>query len=249
MTKLIFLCSGNTCRSPMAAGFAREIFGPGHTVASAGAETAAGSPPARHAVTAMKELGIDISGHKAVELDASTLEQFDAIILFRPSAAEDVTLPGSVSSHYLDIPDPYGGDLEEYRRTAHVIRSAVRDLYARDVLRRLTSPNPPSGSHLEGMYGRAAREFERELHVFVKASVDPQVRPKATLGELAGILHRSDEARHKHLAALADAANAPWVDFKHKDDPSVPQIEGGLRGMIEGYGLTPHGASYINGDG
>ena len=237
MTKLMFLCSGNTCRSPMAEGLARTIFGPGHSLASAGAETAGGLPVAEHAVTAMKELEIDISSHQATQLDPSTLEAFDTIIVFRPSAAESVTFPDTVNMEFIDVPDLYGGDLEKYRTAAYRIRSAVRELYVKDVLRRLASSDPPKGSHLEGVYGRAASEFEKELHAYVKGFVDPEVLPKATLGTIATTLHDSNNESHKRLASLARVANNPWVSFKHKDDPHPSQLQAGLHAMVDAYRL------------
>ena len=235
MTSLIFICSGNTCRSPMAEGHARTIFGPSHSVASAGAETVGGRQAAKHAVAAMKELGIDISNHKTTQLDISTLEAFDTIIVFTPSVAESVPISNVANTEYFEIDDPYGADLEKYRKTARRIRSAVRELYAKDAMRRLISSDAPKGSHLEGMYCRAASEFEKELHTFVMEFVDPNVHPKATLGNLATSLQNSKHDGHKVLASLVEIANDPWVDYKHKEDPDPLKLLDGLKAMIEAY--------------
>jgi protein-tyrosine phosphatase len=97
----------------MAAGLARRIFGPGHSVSSACAETAEGLPAAKNAVIAMKEIGIDISSHRAAEVDLSTLDGFDTIIFIRPSTAESVPIPRSINIEFFDIPNPYGSDLDE----------------------------------------------------------------------------------------------------------------------------------------
>ena len=62
MKTLLVVCTGNTCRSPMAEALARRALAdkPGWRVVSAGIGAINGQPPSAHGVTAMKELGIDI---------------------------------------------------------------------------------------------------------------------------------------------------------------------------------------------
>ncbi|MFQ5992604.1 MAG: low molecular weight phosphatase family protein [Nitrospiraceae bacterium] len=84
MSRLLFLCSGNTCRSPMASGIARRVFGPSHRVMSAGAETGSGEAAAQDAIAAMSELGVDISSHCTVDIADLDLTSFDLIVVFRP---------------------------------------------------------------------------------------------------------------------------------------------------------------------
>ncbi|MFP6734833.1 MAG: hypothetical protein VB959_13445 [Rhodospirillales bacterium] len=63
MKKILFVCTGNICRSPMAEGFFRELMKErgDFEALSAGLAAVDGQPPSAHAVTAMKELGLDIS--------------------------------------------------------------------------------------------------------------------------------------------------------------------------------------------
>jgi protein-tyrosine-phosphatase len=85
MSRVLFICSGNTCRSPMAEAVAKRIFGPSHKIVSAGAETGSGLPIARHAVTAMSEMKIDISKYRTVDFADLDLADFDLIVAFRLS--------------------------------------------------------------------------------------------------------------------------------------------------------------------
>ncbi|HRI16518.1 MAG TPA: protein-tyrosine-phosphatase, partial [Verrucomicrobiota bacterium] len=66
MKTLLFVCTGNTCRSPMAEALARRALAnrPGWRVYSAGLGAVNGQPPSPHAVRAMRMLGLDISGHR-----------------------------------------------------------------------------------------------------------------------------------------------------------------------------------------
>ena len=73
--RILFVCTGNTCRSPMAEGLCRSFLGHYRLqqeveVASAGLNAVAGEPASREAVEIMRERGIDLSGHKTTGLTA-----------------------------------------------------------------------------------------------------------------------------------------------------------------------------------
>lgn len=89
--KVLFVCTGNSCRSQMAEGFARAS---GVEAYSAGTEPAGYVHPL--AVQAMAEKGIDISGHTSKRLDLDLAESMDAVILFIviPLAAGGCPSPG-----------------------------------------------------------------------------------------------------------------------------------------------------------
>lgn len=131
---ILFVCTGNTCRSPMAKAIAEEIIQKKAleiTVDSAGLAAYNGDFPSRNAVAALKERGIDLSPHRAKQITRKLAENADRILtmtqkqkkdllcLYPDAAAKTETLDEN------DIPDPYGGDLEIYRETAdrlfHVI--------------------------------------------------------------------------------------------------------------------------------
>ena len=78
--RLLFVCFGNICRSPMAEGLARKRLGPAAEVASAGIG-ATGGPASEEAVLVMKLVyGIDISSHVARPVGAFDLGAFDYVI-------------------------------------------------------------------------------------------------------------------------------------------------------------------------
>src|SRR6476659_6599129 len=105
MKTVLFVCTGNICRSPMAEGiFRHAVEGRGnYRVISAGLGALDGQPPSSHAVTAVKELGIDISSqrsrmltpelvHQADYIFGMTHSHVDTVMLLYPQAAEKTFL-------------------------------------------------------------------------------------------------------------------------------------------------------------
>ena len=186
--RVLFVCAGNTCRSPMAAAMARALLGPAVHVESAGVSADDGSSATRDAVRAMQERGLDISGHRSRSVRTFDLGDFDLLVALNPTIAQDVRRAGGEPSKMasLDIPDPYGKGLEVCNhRHRHRARSqeAVRhpswavdagmkiDLatYLADAISRVEAGGvtSPSGSWLAGMFGKGANLFEREVSQFV----------------------------------------------------------------------------------
>ena len=140
MDKIIFICTGNTCRSPMAEGLFRAHGGEektGLTAASTGLFTQDGMPASQNAVAAAAELGADITAHRSRMLtpelarDAHYLvcmtgAHYDRLCELFPDCADKVftLLPE-------DISDPFGGDLETYRRAVAEIDKGVRSIIER----------------------------------------------------------------------------------------------------------------------
>jgi protein-tyrosine-phosphatase len=132
MTRILFACVGNSCRSQMAEAFCREL-GRDVDCASAGSHPAAEVQPDTIAV--MKEAGIDISAARPKGFKDLPDRKFDYLVTM---GCEVVCpfLPGAKEVKW-EIPDPYGKNIEEYRRVREVIRRQVRDLLASlDLLRR-----------------------------------------------------------------------------------------------------------------
>ncbi|MEE1014232.1 MAG: L-threonylcarbamoyladenylate synthase [Clostridia bacterium] len=136
--QILFLCTGNTCRSPMAEGILKHMAeeeGLPVSVSSAGLY-ADGSPASQYAVAVMKELGIDISKHCSRQFTAELAENADLILTMTSAHKQmaDMLLPQyqdkSISlaqwaGEEGDIHDPFGGDITEYRHCRDEIRQMI----------------------------------------------------------------------------------------------------------------------------
>src|SRR5438094_78580 len=131
MKTILFVCTGNVCRSPMAEGlFRHAVKGRGDfRVLSAGVGAIEGQPPRPYAVQVLRELGIDISQQRSRMLTAEVVNQadyifgmthghVDAINLLYPHAAEKTFLlrefDETLDVFEKDISDPIGGSYEVY---------------------------------------------------------------------------------------------------------------------------------------
>jgi protein-tyrosine-phosphatase len=218
MSRVLFVCSGNTCRSPMAARIAQRVFGSAHTVQSAGAEASSGMPAAPNAVAALKEMGLDLSGHSSMDVQEVDLSSFDLVVIFRPSRAESISIPNPVRVAYLDVEDPHEGTLDVYTTAAKLISKGVRRIYTDDAVLRASALDGPRGSHLEGIVNRAMKECEREVGEFVGRALRP-VHETATLGQLKGVAEQFASSQNRSdLSPLLEAlssVNEVWKRVKH----------------------------------
>ncbi|MBK7999409.1 MAG: ribose 5-phosphate isomerase B [Verrucomicrobia bacterium] len=145
MKTILFVCTGNICRSPMAEGiFRHAVKGRGdYEVYSAGVGAIDGLPPSEHAVRAVRELGIDISRQRSRMLTAElvrradfifgmTHSHVDAIMLLYPQAAEKTFLlrefDDTLDSFENDISDPIGGSLEVYQNCRDQIEQGIASM-------------------------------------------------------------------------------------------------------------------------
>ncbi|MCU0722163.1 MAG: L-threonylcarbamoyladenylate synthase [Planctomycetes bacterium] len=144
-TGVLFVCSGNTCRSPMAAALMEQALArrlgtapeglaeAGFRVESAGTGGFGGAPASEDAVAAMDEAGADLSGHRSRAVTATLVDEADFVYVMtrrHRNAIHDFSVadpdrirladPGG-----RDVSDPLGGGLEEYRRTRERLRVAV----------------------------------------------------------------------------------------------------------------------------
>jgi len=132
---VLFLCTGNSCRSQMAEGWARTLKGDVIEAYSAGIETHGLNP---NAVKVMAEAGVDISGHRSKHLDELKDVAFDYVITVCDNAHESCPLfPGKTRVVHVGFDDPprlaktaktEEEALEHYRRVRDEIRAFVEEL-------------------------------------------------------------------------------------------------------------------------
>jgi len=129
MRKVMFLCTGNACRSQMAEGFARE-FGKGIIEPFSAGLMAAGLHPRASAV--MKEIGIDIALQKSKTIDEKLLKTMDVVITLCGNAEHSCPwTPPEIKRLHWPINDPVGTVgreekiMKEFRRARDEIRARV----------------------------------------------------------------------------------------------------------------------------
>lgn len=158
MLRVLCVCTGNTCRSPMAEALLQreaDRLGLPVSVSSAGLAAFPGDPASAHAVSVMAELDVDLSGHRARAVTPYLLAESDYVICMSEShraallpyvpAEKLVVLPGGV-------PDPFGGDEERYRATRDALQAflcAWLAEVAAPVLAPLTEADLPAAAALE----------------------------------------------------------------------------------------------------
>ena len=137
--RLLFVCTGNTCRSPMAAALMNKLSKDNNIDViseSAGIFAEEGNGASENAVLAMENYGIDLKGHKARQLSEKIIEQADIVLtmteghkmMISSYAPEKIFSLYEFIGSYGDIQDPYGGDLEEYEETASELFGALEEL-------------------------------------------------------------------------------------------------------------------------
>lgn len=121
--KVLFLCTGNSCRSQMAEGFLRDMAGDRFEVYSAGLKPSFVNPSA---IKAMADVGIDISSHTSDSLDKYLDQDFHHLITVCDHAKESCPIfPGAGERHHCGFDDPAEAEGTEPERFTVFCR--VRD--------------------------------------------------------------------------------------------------------------------------
>lgn len=168
--RVLFVCSGNTCRSPMAVAVFRSVLRDEFAqcadffeAASAGLHALPGLPASPLAVEALREQGIELGPHRSRRVDGELLRNADFVLTMtrahrdelaarypemvpRLSSPDDY-LAGSAEE---GIPDPIGLGLDAYRQSCGRIRELVRAFLAQVVAQRCPCPGAQEGGSAAG---------------------------------------------------------------------------------------------------
>ena len=157
MKKILFVCTGNTCRSPMAEAIFRHRAGTGFDwiADSAGTFASSGEPASPQAIQAMAEWGVDLSAHRSKPVTATLVDSARLIVTMTSSHADALLnqfprLSGRVfllnafrtSKTSTGFSDPFGASLEVYQKTRDEIDQAISDLLI--FLHQNKTEDPPS---------------------------------------------------------------------------------------------------------
>lgn len=130
---VLFICTGNTCRSPMAEGLFKQLTkdkGIKFDIGSAGVSAYIGDLPAENAVIACKEYGADISKHTASHIrnvDTSSVDLFVAMTMEHAQTLMQKGVPQN-KIYILNVPDPFGSDLITYKECCGFIYEQLQIL-------------------------------------------------------------------------------------------------------------------------
>lgn len=139
MMNILFVCTGNTCRSPMAAAIMDKLAyddGLDIRVESAGLFATDGESATPEAVEALKKYDIDMSSHKSQLINDELIKKSDLIItmttahkmILNDIAGEKTYTVSELAEISEEIEDPFGGDIKDYEKTADMLFIALSEI-------------------------------------------------------------------------------------------------------------------------
>jgi len=148
MRRILFVCTGNTCRSSMAEALAKKLLEEKEEkkedieVISAGIAAFPGMPAAGEAIDALSELGIDLKSHRSALLTPEAVREADLVLTMTarhrdhvralvPGSEDKVFTLGEYAGQEEDISDPIGQPIEVYRECARKLKGLIEKTLAR----------------------------------------------------------------------------------------------------------------------
>jgi protein-tyrosine-phosphatase len=139
MKDLMFVCTGNTCRSPMAEGLAKKMIGSSAIILSRGISVNLEEPAHRHALKAMEKKHISIKDHKSKRFDPKEItdnmliltmtSRHETYLKYHYPMLEDKVHTLLAYVHQTgSVEDPYGMDQEAYDQCADQLEGAIHKL-------------------------------------------------------------------------------------------------------------------------
>ncbi|MEI6780240.1 MAG: serine hydroxymethyltransferase [Verrucomicrobiota bacterium] len=219
MKTVLFICTGNVCRSPMAEGIFRQAVRRrgDYQVLSAGLGAAGGQPPSAHAVQGVKELGIDISSlrsrmltaelvQKADYIFAMTHSHLDTLVMLYPEAAEKTFLlrefDETLDSFEKDISDPIGGSYAVYLNCRDQIEQGIASLLG--FIEQSQTATRLAGIHSSSnAIGADGDDDNLTIHPMETRIIPTDFRLKAVDPEIAAAIEQELQRQQENIELIA----------------------------------------------
>lgn len=200
---IIFICTGNTCRSAMAEGLCKKLLDDRQieniTCRSCGLRAYTGDSASHNAVLAAAELGADISAHRSTAVNGYILSETDIAVCMTRYHKEELEAYFAPECRILvpdgGVPDPYGGTLDVYRQCAQVLYNYINRLLdvLTDVLAPMTEEHIAQIAEIEKICFSAPwtensirEELTNEVAHFITAVSDGRVLGYIGVHEICG---------------------------------------------------------------
>jgi protein-tyrosine-phosphatase len=128
---ILFVCSGNTCRSPMAKALAEKLLGDSAHIESAGIDALEGEGASQEAIEVLRERNIELQAHRSRNIKKLGKRHWQVVIAMTPNIKKRLLESKSILTDSLiawEIPDPIGKGVEAYRECAQSIEARLEEL-------------------------------------------------------------------------------------------------------------------------